>query len=62
MADTYVSLVYRKACKLAEAIYEYLNYYGVSEIEAVENVLSGEQSVEDFIREVETDLAQRKSS
>ncbi|KKL56568.1 hypothetical protein LCGC14_2244140 [marine sediment metagenome] len=42
-----------EARKLAEAIYEYLNYYGISEIDGVVDVLTGEVSVEDFIAETE---------
>ena len=42
-----------EARKLAEAICDYIDYYGVSEIDGVIDVLTGEVSVEDFIVEVE---------
>ena len=48
-----------EARKLAEAIAEYIDYYGTSEIDGIVDVLSGEIPVEDFIVEVEVtqDLA-----
>ena len=45
-----------EARKLAEAIYEYIEYYGISEIDGVVDVLTGETSTEDFITEIENVL------
>jgi hypothetical protein len=45
-----------EARKLAEAILEYLDFYGISEIDGVVDVLTGEVSAEDFIEEIESAL------
>lgn len=42
-----------EARKLAEAIYDHNDYYGISEIDAVVDVLTGEASAEEFIAEIE---------
>ena len=59
---THLNADYRTASKLAEAIYEHFEYYGIGEIEPVTDLLTGETSIEDFIKEVECDLAERKQS
>lgn len=45
-----------EARKLAEAIVEYIDFYGISEIDGIVDVLTGEVSVEDFITETEKAL------
>ncbi len=50
---------YSEARKLAEAIYDFIDLFGISEIDAVVDVLTGDTNVEDFIAQVETDLAEQ---
>lgn len=50
-----------EARKLAEAIYDYIEFYGISEIDGVVDVLTGETSVEAFIEAIEDAIDAAKS-
>ncbi len=50
-----------EARKLAEAIYDYVDHYGISELDGVVDVLTGETSVEAFIEAIEDAIDANKS-
>lgn len=41
---------------LTEAIYDFVDLFGVSELDAITDLLTGETSIEDFISQVEDDV------
>ena len=47
---------YSVARKLAEAIYDFVDLYGIIEVDEVVDVLTGDTNIEDFIKQVEDDL------
>ncbi len=49
------------AHKLAQAIYDFIDLYGISEIDEVEEVLAGGTPVEEFVSAIEADLAEQKA-
>ncbi len=56
MNKHYISLAPHIARKLAEAIYDYCDAWGTTEIDGLIDLLSGETDVERFIEEIDKEV------
>ena len=55
---TYLNTPRPLAHKLAQAIYDFIDLCGFTEIDEVEDVLAGSTAAEDFIASIEGDIAE----